>query len=117
MIRRMSDVLVYHAPAALDVNEIRRRLAPVLAGLGATQAFLVGSYARGSADAWSDIDLVVVMPTERPFVDRPRDLGEVLDAVPVAVDLLVYTPAEFAAGVRRDRGIFHLVAQQGVRIL
>jgi predicted nucleotidyltransferase len=117
MIHRMSDVLVYNAPASLDVNEIRRRLTPVLARHGATWAFLIGSYARGSADAWSDIDLVVVMPTERPFVDRARGLSDVLDAVPVAVDLLVYTPQEFDAGVRRDRGVFHLVAQEGVQIL
>lgn len=113
----MSDVLVYNAPARLDVDEIRRRIAPVLARHGATRAFLIGSFARGSADAWSDIDLVVVMPTDEPFVARPLGLSDVLDAVPVAVDMFVYTPEEFAAGLERDRGIFHIVSEEGVPIL
>jgi predicted nucleotidyltransferase len=113
----MSDVLVYNAPAPLDLDEIRRRVAPILARHGATRAFLIGSFARGSADAWSDIDLVVVMPTDRPFVERPFGLSDVLEAVAVAVDLFVYTPEEFAAGLQRDRGIFHIVAQEGVQIL
>lgn len=113
----MSDVLVYNAPAPLDIDEIRRRLAPVLARHGASRAFLIGSFARGSADAWSDIDLVVVMPTGRPFVERPLDLTDVLDAVPVAVDLFVYTPEEFATGLRRSRGIFDTLVREGVQIL
>ena len=113
----MSDVLVYNAPARLDVDEIRSRVAPILVRHGATRAFLIGSFARGSADAWSDIDLVVVMQTDRPFVERPFGLGDVLDAVPVAVDMFVYTPEEFAAGLQRNRGIFHIVAQEGVQIL
>jgi len=113
----MSDVLVFNAPARLGVDEIRRRVAPVLARHGATRAFLLGSFARGSADAWSDIDLVIVMPTDQPFVERPLGLTEVLETLPVAVDLFVYTPEEFAAGLQRDRGIFHIVAQEGVRIL
>ena len=43
----------------------------------------------------SDIDVIVVAPTERPFVERFRDyLPAFLDAG-IGVDLLVYTPEEF----------------------
>jgi predicted nucleotidyltransferase len=113
----VSEVVVLNAPAPLDVPEIRRRLVPVLRRLGAVEAFVIGSFARGSADAWSDVDLVVVMPTDLVFVERARLLGDVFDALPVGVDMLVYTPEEFAAGRARDFGIFHTLAREGTRIL
>jgi hypothetical protein len=45
----------------------------------------------------------VVAPTERPFVDRFRDyLPAIVDAG-VGVDLLVYTPEEFARMQAEER--------------
>ncbi len=32
------------------------------AGIDATRAILFGSYARGDADEWSDIDIIVIAP-------------------------------------------------------
>ena len=113
----MSDVVIFNAPACLGVDDIRRLVAPPLARRGATRAFLIGSYARGSADAWSDVDLVVVMPSAKPFVERPLDLTDVLDALPVAADLLVYTPEEFERGMKRGFGVFDAVTREGVRVL
>lgn len=116
-MHRMDSVVICNARARLTVDDIRRLAVPSLRRHGAMQAFLIGSFARGSADAWSDIDLVVVMPTDRPFVERPLVLNDLLDDIPLAIDLFVYTPQEFSAGVERDRGIFHVVSREGVRIL
>ena len=70
-------------------------LRPLLDAQGAQAAWIFGSHARGTASAESDIDLIVVAPTDRPFVERFRDyLPAILDAG-VGVDLLVYTPDEF----------------------
>jgi predicted nucleotidyltransferase len=55
-----------------------------------------GSYARGRRDLLTDLDILIVMDTEREFVDRVRMLYECL-AAPVDVDLLCYTPREFQA--------------------
>ena len=71
-------------------------LRPLLDAHGAHAAWIFGSHARGTASAESDIDVIVVAPTERPFVERFRDyLPAIVDAG-VGVDLLVYTPEEFA---------------------
>ena len=71
-------------------------LRPLLDAQGAHVAWIFGSHARGTASAESDIDVIVVAPTERPFVERFRDyLPAIVDAG-VGVDLLVYTPEEFA---------------------
>ena len=71
-------------------------LRPLLDAQGAHAAWIFGSHARGTAGADSDVDVIVVAPTDRPFVDRFRDyLPAIVDAG-VGVDLLVYTPEEFA---------------------
>jgi predicted nucleotidyltransferase len=78
-------------------------LRPLLDAQGAQAAWLFGSHARGTAGAGSDIDVIVVAPTDRPFVDRFRDyLPAIVDAG-VGVDLLVYTPEEFAQMQAQER--------------
>ncbi|MEW6429854.1 MAG: nucleotidyltransferase domain-containing protein [Thermodesulfobacteriota bacterium] len=76
--------------------ELRRRLSEKLqTHANVRAAFLHGSLAAGTAGPWSDIDLIIVADTAEPFIERPRAFVELLD-LGVAVDLLVYTPAEFA---------------------
>lgn len=51
---------------------VRNYLAAVReAGIGATRGVVFGSYARGDADEWSDIDLVVIAPE----FDAPSGAG------------------------------------------
>lgn len=77
------------------LNRFLAALRPLLAERQANSAWLVGSRARGTAAPESDIDVIIVAPTDRPFVERFRDyLPAVLEAG-VGVDLLVYTPEEF----------------------
>jgi predicted nucleotidyltransferase len=53
------------------LNSIRSYLAELPArGIHASRAVLFGSYARGDANTWSDIDLVVIAPE----FDGCRDL-------------------------------------------
>jgi predicted nucleotidyltransferase len=84
------------------------RLPLLLRRHGVEAAYLVGSWARGEADVLSDVDLVLVAPSRRPFVDRFHDYPDVL-AAPTSVDLLVYTPEEFARERRRNRFLRHVL--------
>jgi len=54
-----------------------------------------GSGARGEADAFSDIDLIIVADTTRPFFERFKDFAGLYDVWP-RLELLIYTPEEFA---------------------
>lgn len=77
--------------------EALEKAAAALSALeGVERVSLVGSYARGRADLFTDLDLLVVMRTELPFVERLRLIYPLL-ALPVDVDVLCYTPEEFAA--------------------
>lgn len=56
---------------------------------------LFGSAAAGEIHEWSDLDLVIVKETDRRFLDRIKDVIQLLQPR-VGVDIIVYTPEEFA---------------------
>ena len=59
-------------PAVIqDLAALKQRLAPYLRR--ARKAIVFGSVARGEADEWSDLDLVIVADTHRPFLERYLD--------------------------------------------
>lgn len=77
---------------------LRYRLPTLLRAYGIGEAYLLGSWGRGYADASSDIDLIVVASSQRPFVERFRDYPELWQQAPTGIDLLIYTPEEFHIG-------------------
>ncbi len=71
-------------------REIARIFAPVSPRL----VVLFGSRARSDSDHASDVDLIVVYRTDKRFLDRLEELYSLWD-LPLAVDILAYTPEEF----------------------
>ncbi|WP_114314062.1 nucleotidyltransferase domain-containing protein [Thermus caldifontis] len=58
--------------------------------------YLFGSHARGTADARSDLDLLVVARTPLPPLKRIGLVLELLQDAPWPVEALVLTPEELA---------------------
>ncbi len=88
------------APASLD--QIRPRLAAFCAGHGITRAIVFGSYARGTQTRRSDLDLVIVMDTQKRFLDRYEDVKDIHDHLPgIHVEMLIYTEEELSAIAHR----------------
>ena len=82
--------------AALLRDSLHRIVDSLAAVEAVERVSIFGSYARGRADLLTDLDVLVVMRTDEGFVDRLRWLYNRL-AVPVDLDLVCYTPEEFAA--------------------
>lgn len=57
-------------------------------------AYIFGSYGTKDFGRDSDVDMMLVVKTDKSFVERALDFCDLMDLVP-AMDLLVYTPAEF----------------------
>lgn len=110
------DVTVLRAPARHSLEELARLARRPLEAAGAERAVAFGSWARGVADGYSDLDLAVVLETPLPPLERGRLLHDLVEALPVGVDLLVYTPEEFERGLRERRGVFDAIAREGVTI-
>ena len=80
-------------PLVVWLELVRERLG----AMGVERVYLFGSYARGTATRRSDLDLLVLWPTELPPLER---LGQVLWALrdlPLPVEAIVLTPQEFAS--------------------
>ena len=96
-----------------DLDGLKARVVPYLRR--ARKAIVFGSVARGEADEWSDLDLVIIADTRRPFLERYLDFEGIYDVWP-RLDLLVYTPDEFAAMQREGRPFIEHVVREGVVI-
>lgn len=86
---------------ALLKRELGRWLPLLLAHEHPDRIILFGSYPAGRVDEWSDLDMVIIKETEAPFLERVRRVLALLEPR-VGLDVLVYTPKEFAE-LSRDR--------------
>lgn len=94
-----------------DIEDLRRRLAPHVQRALKVVAF--GSVARGEADAWSDLDLLIVADTARPFFERFKDFAGIYDVWP-RLDLLIYTPAELERMIAQENPFILRALEEGV---
>jgi predicted nucleotidyltransferase len=96
----------------------QERVAHIIASLAEydpLRVILFGSWARGDEDEHSDLDLVIIKETQERFLDR---LARVYDLVKptFAMDVLVYTPQEFAKMQERENPFIEMVMKEGVVI-
>lgn len=92
--------------------ELVERLQP----LHPLRIVLFGSAARGVTDALSDLDVIVVAERIAPrFLDRIAEAYDLLDPR-YALDILVYTPAEYEE-MRRARNTLIEAAEREGRVL
>ena len=98
------------------MTEVPSLVQRVLQGLMAYEpekVILFGSYARGDADEFSDIDLIVIKDSQERFVRR---LVEVMAFIPreVAADVFVYTPQEFQNMVEAGNPFIEQALKDGI---
>jgi len=76
------------------------------------KVILFGSLASGSVGIKSDLDLLIVQETEKAFLSRLMELTEHIDP-DLAVDILVYTPQEFAEIQKKPNRFFQHILENG----
>lgn len=86
----------------------------VLAGVDI--AYVFGSYAKKTQDEYSDLDLLIVKNTKKDFFYRFQEFPGLYE-LGVPVDLLVYTPDEFAQMQADHNPLIEDIVQNGIRII
>ena len=99
------------------LDAIRETLTPALKVSDAQQAIVFGSYARGDADEYSDLDLIIVANTDKRFLQRHKDYRPVFrswDPWGKSLDLLIYTPEEIYGMRARNNPFICAALQEGI---
>ncbi|MCD6388137.1 MAG: nucleotidyltransferase domain-containing protein [Desulfobulbaceae bacterium] len=83
---------------------------------GAEEAYLFGSYANNTADEYSDLDILVVKKTKIDFFHRFKEVPGLYE-LGVPIDLLFYTPDEFAEMKKIRNPLIENIVRNGQRII
>ncbi len=77
----------------MTLTEKLKIIVEALKKYGAQKIMLFGSLAKGNSDEYSDIDIMAIKKTDKPFVKRLREVA-LLCKLDEPIDILVYTPEE-----------------------
>mgnify|MGYP005832822829 CR=1 FL=1 len=101
-----SDLELKRQLYSLALHDGLRRIVASLIQIPEVELVVVfGSYVRNRRDLFTDLDLLIVMESDKGFVERVADLhGRIGSGVDV--DYFVYTPSEFER-LRHTRFIRH----------
>ena len=67
---------------------------------------LFGSWAWGTPHEDSDVDLLIVVESDKPRMERQREVDALLSHREIAMDILVYTPHELEESINKNRNLF-----------
>ena len=88
-------------------GQIARELQP-------ERIILFGSYAYGHPTPDRDVDLMVIMKTDLPPLDRYLLVSRILDPRPFPVDILVKTPGEIEQGLTGGDSLIREILEHGM---
>jgi predicted nucleotidyltransferase len=74
--------------------------------------YLFGSWARGEEDELSDMDLVVIKSTPSPFFARLQEVSDFIPPEVGGLDILVYTPEEFAEMLKEGNAFAEMITEE-----
>jgi len=93
--------------ATVDKKKLREATRRLVDGFDPQRIILFGSQARGTADARSDVDLLVILPVHGKRRHLIVEMDRALTGLGIARDIVILTPREF----ERDRFIPGTVAR------
>ena len=86
-------------------KELKRATRVIVRRYHPDRVFLFGSLVHGRIHRWSDIDLAIVKPTRRRFIDRIGDVLRLVEPT-TGFNAVVYTPGEVKRMKRHDHSFW-----------
>ena len=99
-------------PPVLE-KQLRKAVARIVAHLDPEKVILFGSHAYGTPGQDSDVDLLVVMETDKRPAERIVTVSRLLSPRPFPVDIIVRTPDEMERDLKRTDPFIHEVVEKG----
>jgi len=80
---------------ALTIDKLKSILTPLFEKKGVIKAVVFGSFARKTDSRKSDLDLMIIVETNKRFFERYETFNEIFEFIRgPAIDMLIYTPEE-----------------------
>ncbi len=115
-----NEILIKSRPpvsvADFSIDEIIDFIRNKLIHRGIEACYLFGSVAIGNANPWSDIDVLIITESSRPFIERPLDFQELFE-LGIPVDIIVYTSDEFEKVKTSTCGFGYHIRKGMIRVL
>lgn len=102
-----------NAPAFVTPEIVRQVTDTIARAVNPEKIIVFGSFARNESEWDSDLDLLVVMDTNLPFVERALKIRGLFDCVPCPMDVVVYTPDEIAHWRDIPSSFIHQILSEG----
>ena len=104
-----------------DRKQIIKRIEQVLSDIEECceeleEVVLFGSYARGEAEEYSTMDLLIISETDLPFIERIKMVIELVSENTIPVEPLVYTPDEIREKLREGDSFILSAMNEGVLV-
>lgn len=96
----------------LSDNDIHRIVSRIVAGIRPIAVGTFGSYAVGRAHEGSDLDMFIIQKTTLPNSARRDYVTRYLYGVLHPLDVHVFTPDEFEAGVHEELSFAWVIVRQ-----
>ncbi len=97
----------------MTLTEKLKIIVEALKKYGAQKIMLFGSLAKGNSDEYSDIDIMAIKKTDKPFVKRLREVA-LLCKLDEPIDILVYTPEEIEEMKKAGNFFIESVLSEGM---
>ena len=78
----------------MNLLRLKKQIISTFKAFDPEKIILFGSLTGEAWDEWSDVDVIVVYYSDKPFMDRLKELYMSWN-IPKAVDIIAYTPSEF----------------------
>ncbi len=98
----------------ITMTKIRRAAREIIQAVDPEKIILFGSFAYGRPTPDSDVDLLVVMKSDRGIHARTVQVSEVLRPRPFPVDIIVRTPDELKERLEIGDCFFREIVDKGV---
>ena len=93
-------------------SELKKAIVSSYKKINPLKIILFGSWCRDEEDKYSDVDIIVIYETKKRFLDRLKELYLMWD-IPVAFDILAYTPAEFERMLKEENPFIKKISREG----
>ena len=97
-------------------QDLQRIVERIVALYDPDTIYLFGSYAKGSMTEKSDLDFIIVKPSDLPRPMRGRDVVAILAEVPVDIDAIFMTPEELYVERREKYSFIGTVLPTAIKL-